>query len=1172
MKLAINLFLLLALMGGLALTAKTLNNNPMTAKLPEQAIEFPKFPTNQPVTVSFDLSAADLATLSERERMDQYRDWAFMTIVQSAGLSPSQTAEVLYDIAPLRTGYYKPVSNLEFGETRSCVFPGGLALGLIPKEGMESRDYYLAHIADQYRKNTGEIPNELLIFEYECSEESAVVTRKESIRGEGLFKEESGYFEARLASLLEFRAWFEKVDDLTYARQDGAAIVLGGRKFKDRPYRNIRVEDVAAIYQANRKLFVAYKAFEDKWKAREEELKSKWESRTYSYDFQRVELEKERDADYAQFEREYEADIKASKLTPECGFSLDPTFDYEKLLKIYDDDLAPILKGLARPSEGYQVPGSSPSVEELMKKYGVGESGRAEPSQQGINDSEPLSQKDLDTARESLVKKDADDLYRVLGKVNKLDSDVADLIESYISQSDCRFQHARYDGDLGGTEVGMVLFYTDLLAKLWALDYMSNAPRTIAGFQSMTATKLSPIYKQQERDLSSTRLWFGPQDKGFQFAGDDGTELAFSRVATRVYAAGSNPFNPGAESDPNPSSDRFLGWWNDHYEEVARYEPEYERLNAIMKWSVLTGWLDKADKGDLLDFLSTESVTKDRWFPEWVRTQPQLKFAAWERIKFFDRSNQISKTEALPILASEGFNTFSETDESHILSGGVSLGGRSLFAKRAPVTKTSAVSNLARRSVVDYTNSAGKLTTYDGTTFQFARNAGATEVSIASRQNARLRGAMAEVGEGNAVVGFGRKFVNRPDGLSIRSEIQGVAHGEVAISSNGNGFRAGWRGRELDRAFSVGRRMSQGESAEAVARSTAGVDSIKVLGDDAIAVKFENSTTWLEIRRSPTSKPEFGGSWNYRVGEFGPTVKEVRIAVADGSRIGGNVQKIGRARSEVSQQVSVAERAKQIAEDPVGYAKRVRAERAKALEEIDQALAKRDIEAARSMLDELQSVYGSSPEVGLRQAVAEIQAGKSAASVADTMGIPRGPTPEVTIQNFYKEVQKRIGTGGRSAGTSEIFEAGRCLDWRSFLSRNGGSPDSVGMAIVEGKPTLVADITGRTTGTRASSYSGDGSLYVDSVRINQIDWSPSVERSFQQCLDAGMDIVRLPVGDVAHFRPGEVYFRSQSTAKTFRLVGEPRSPVQGLPPIYLNSYQGEEDEDDKAIYVAVDRG
>src|SRR5262249_1082562 len=40
-----------------------------------------------------------------------------------------------------------------------------------------------------------------------------------------------------------------------------------------------------------------------------------------------------------------------------------------------------------------------------------------------------------------------------------------------------QFQCARYDGPLRGTQVGMTLFYTDLLAKLWAsVDYGHSAP------------------------------------------------------------------------------------------------------------------------------------------------------------------------------------------------------------------------------------------------------------------------------------------------------------------------------------------------------------------------------------------------------------------------------------------------------------------------------------------------------------------------------------------------------------------------------------------------------------------------------------------------------------------------------------------------------------------------
>src|SRR5262249_23548485 len=150
-----------------------------------------------------------------------------------------------------------------------------------------------------------------------------------------------------------------------------------------------------------------------------------------------------------------------------------------------------------------------------------------------------------------------------------------------------KFQHARYDGSLAGTEDGMVLFYTDLMAKLWALDYFGRAPEEqVRGFVPLLKVSVSPIYEREGIELSGTRLWFGPRDSGFSKLKDG---LAFSRVATRVYAASSNTLQPGKEAEANAASARFLGWWNDHYAQVADYEPQYKRLNEIMKWSAILG-------------------------------------------------------------------------------------------------------------------------------------------------------------------------------------------------------------------------------------------------------------------------------------------------------------------------------------------------------------------------------------------------------------------------------------------------------------------------------------------------------------------------------------------------------------------------------------------------------
>ena len=161
-----------------------------------------------------------------------------------------------------------------------------------------------------------------------------------------------------------------------------------------------------------------------------------------------------------------------------------------------------------------------------------------------------------------------------------------------------RFQAARYDGTLQGTEVGMVLFYTDLLMKLWAQDYERATPRAVTGFPNRTAIEVAAIYRTEVRDAPTTRLWLGSLSDGYQTA-SGGSEMLFARIATRVFAVPNDAITGEDRKDttePHIYNRIFMTWWNDHYEEVARYEPEYERLNEIMKWSQLISWLNTSDQ------------------------------------------------------------------------------------------------------------------------------------------------------------------------------------------------------------------------------------------------------------------------------------------------------------------------------------------------------------------------------------------------------------------------------------------------------------------------------------------------------------------------------------------------------------------------------------------------
>ncbi|NTV13830.1 MAG: hypothetical protein HGA96_07890 [Desulfobulbaceae bacterium] len=228
------------------------------------------------------------------------------------------------------------------------------------------------------------------------------------------------------------------------------------------------------------------------------------------------------------------------------------------------------------------------------------------------------------------------------------------------------YQAARYEGKLQGTSVAMILFYTDLLAKLWTLDYGGMTPRSVVGFRSMREIKVPKLYWYDYLRLSTTRLWFGLRQEGFEFYGNN---ILFKPGVTRVYAASSDPLFPGKESLPNYQSREFLGWWDSHYEAMAAAEPYYHKLDQIQKWSCIFMVLQE-NNSHLLDFLQSVPVRRNLDFTTWINRDTTM---AKIRIPFLDRRQYGSTTECLPLLAS---NSFPLMGRPYILTGGVSLASR----------------------------------------------------------------------------------------------------------------------------------------------------------------------------------------------------------------------------------------------------------------------------------------------------------------------------------------------------------------------------------------------------------------------------------------------------------------------------------------------------------------
>ena len=131
---------------------------------------------------------------------------------------------------------------------------------------------------------------------------------------------------------------------------------------------------------------------------------------------------------------------------------------------------------------------------------------------------------------------------------------------------------------------------------------------------------------------------------------------------------------------------------------MARYEPEYQRLNEIMKWSLLFSWLGEHRDMERLQFLASTPVKHDAWFPLWARNNPNLKFRYWDRVQFFPQGYKGVDTESLPLLQSRWFQL--SRGPRHAITGGVSLASEDLMVARPVVPKN--VDSLLLRSNLDY--------------------------------------------------------------------------------------------------------------------------------------------------------------------------------------------------------------------------------------------------------------------------------------------------------------------------------------------------------------------------------------------------------------------------------------------------------------------------------------
>ena len=744
---------------------------------------------------------------------------------------------------------------------------------------------------DEARKNQSAKPQKAFVFEYDLNTEGkfARVTRRENVDAASFFTEEAGYFEMAVASLNDLKYFMDKTDDVTYAKQDdNGNLILGGRKIFGHTYGKATPEDVAAIWQSEKEI---------------QEKQAKRESQVNNFD---REYQAQQNRIFDQYNLKIQAlvfsdGVVLASLSVEEGnclvehvsslvngtsrdgrcissYTNDRNLmdlvvnmkaeitDLERVYQHRAQNMAASLEGETASASGFSLDHDvdfEKSIE-FVEKYRYWFEEALQPEFSADQLIEKLKQKQGDLMVHAIAKIEQGPAGWFLGLGGE-------------ARKTCMYQKARYDGKLQGTEVGMTLFYTDLLAKIWASNMFRSQPDVnFIGFKDMeqTSSGLPKVFEEESHSLQSCRLWFGPDKNGFQI--NQGIEeLSFARNATQIFALSHNPAASNSIDEEGNSTnlevqaskgfEEVLSWWNNHYEEVGRFEPQYQRLNEIMKWSTVISWLNSNNAGSAMGFLASYPVKRDWWFPTWAKSHDELKFRDWDEITFYPEGNLGNQTETIPVLVST----------KGMFYGGVSLASKSLMTK--PPLMLSAEKALVRRPwIIEEGENA--FTTFKATKVKFIDDieAKASRVNFEPKEGYKLRNRFGEVTNTK----FEWTLAERPDGtFALGSKLGDTPIGELrAVATGKNGFSIGFEANAVDKGMAIAKQISdfKGDPAVFFRQHPEVVHHFKTESGQWCA-QVKNSNEWVVMRLDAKPAINIPNGWQARTSGSNPTSKIVEV-------------------------------------------------------------------------------------------------------------------------------------------------------------------------------------------------------------------------------------------------------------------------------------------------------
>lgn len=714
-----------------------------------------------------------LRELDERERRDQLRDWAVIATVARLGATASQAAAATHELPPARLPYLDELYLFESGRGRRA-YVGPRALMFCDRDDPDLQAT-IGRLADRVRMENGDVPDTVEIYLVDDLRDGSLrVERAPDVRRAELFSEAYGYVEGDGGDLVGLATWLARADDLTFAQIVGdGRLRLGGRRFARTRTANLVAEDTAALYQAH------------------------------------VQLGQP---------RARSANVPGQVRVPGVpGFSLDPQWLPDPANPQHPLMLARLRKlaaGGCREIRAIAERGEALAEQEpdetrrLWRTWMAGYVGDLLQNPELVPKLDDICAK-IETqlapelvALASAIDRAAPDTWdRGFGRYYELvqrwrqrpqhdaewGAGVLTAAALKFHETDTRAQCARYVG-LRGTRAGMTLFYTDLLAKLMAMDFGSSAPTAaVSGFVTPPKIDLPPAFLLDMQRNSGTRLWFGARADGVARIGSgEALTLLFDHPFSRIYAAGSNPARPDAEVPPSELSRRMLGWWDRHFDDVADYEQEYHRQNQLMKWALVTAALIDTPSAR---YLATVPVRRDLTFFDWQRAnRANLRFA--EKLPADPRAP--SGKECLPLLGSYGFPSLGTV--MHV-SGGVRTVSRD-EARGVPQIRPD-------RPLGARKDDPGDL---GGSVRRAHPKVLAGRVTFADAKLARTRDR-----SGDIDLGVPRVEYRRPAAQTLSIRVAGGAVGELVVEVHGDSSTIRWIDGEVERKRHEPRAAAAGE-------------------------------------------------------------------------------------------------------------------------------------------------------------------------------------------------------------------------------------------------------------------------------------------------------------------------------------------------------------------------